>query len=75
MQSIYHIDSIGPNDLLKLADATTEDTTVVCLYETEEYKNFVYTMYQWQQEVLIMPDATTTTENNLIGSVGLLASL
>ena len=70
MQSIYHIDSIGPNDLAVLADATTEDTTVVCLYETEEYKNFVYTMYQWQQEGLIMPDATTTTENNPIGSVG-----
>lgn len=70
MQSIFHTDNIGPGNLGVLEDATTDSTTVVNLYETEEYRNFVYTMYQWQQEGLIMPDATTTTENNPIGSVG-----
>ncbi len=48
-----------------LPNASTDSTTVVDLFESEEYKEFVTRMYQWNQEGLIMPDATTTTENNL----------
>lgn len=29
-----------------------QDTTVVDYYETDEYKEFVETMYDWQQKVI-----------------------
>ena len=48
-----------------LENAFTDSTEVVNLYATQSYKDFVTMMYQWNQEGLIMPDATTTTENNL----------
>ena len=44
-----------------LPDMAT-DTTVVNLYETEQYKNLVTTMYNWMQEGLIQADAVNTTE-------------
>ena len=40
------------------------------LYETDSYRELCERMYQWNQEGLIMPDATTTTENNLLSTVG-----
>lgn len=45
-----------------LENAFTDSTEVVNLYATQSYKDFVTMMYQWNQEGLIMPDATTTTE-------------
>lgn len=39
-----------------------KDTTVVNLYETEQYKDLVTTMYNWMQEGLIQADAVNTTE-------------
>ena len=44
-----------------LADMAT-DTTVVNLYETDQYKNLVTEMYNWMQEGLIQADAVNTTE-------------
>lgn len=69
MQSVFHVDDLC-SGLAVLADATTDDTTVTSLYETQEWQDFVATMYEWQQEGLIMPDATTTTDNNPIATVG-----
>ena len=39
-----------------------KDTTVVNLYETDQYKDLVTTMYNWMQEGLIQADAVNTTE-------------
>ncbi|WP_287650046.1 ABC transporter substrate-binding protein [Blautia sp.] len=39
-----------------------QDTTVVDYYETDEYKEFVETMYDWQQKGYLSKDAATTTE-------------
>ena len=44
-----------------LADMAT-DTTVVNLYETDQYKDLATTMYEWMQEGLIQADAVNTTE-------------
>ena len=40
-----------------------QDTTVVDYYETDEYKEFVETMYDWQQKGYLSKDAATTTES------------
>ena len=40
-----------------------KDTTVVDYYETDEYKEFVETMYDWQQKGYLSKDAATTTES------------
>ena len=39
-----------------------QDTTVVDYYESDEYKDFVETMYDWQQKGYLSKDAATTTE-------------
>ncbi len=39
-----------------------QDTTIVNLYETDQYKDLVTTMYNWMQEGLIQADAVNTTE-------------
>ena len=39
-----------------------QDTTIVNLYETDQYKDLVTTMYNWMQEGLIQSDAVNTTE-------------
>ena len=39
-----------------------QDTTVVNLYETEQYEELVTTMYNWMQAGLIQADAVNTTE-------------
>lgn len=39
-----------------------QDTTVVDYYESDEYKDFVETMYDWQQKGYLPKDAATTTE-------------
>lgn len=39
-----------------------KDLTLYNLYETEEYKKFAETMYEWAQKGFISPDAAVTTE-------------
>ena len=39
-----------------------QETTVENYYDTEEYKDFVTTMYDWQQKGYLSKDAATTTE-------------
>lgn len=39
-----------------------QETTVKDYYETDEYKDFVTTMYEWQQKGYLSKDAATTTE-------------
>lgn len=39
-----------------------EDTTLYNLYETDEYKDYVYRMYDWAQAGYIAPDAALATE-------------
>lgn len=71
MQEVLTYDALTvPNNLAVLEDVFTDSTEVVCLYETDAYREFCERMYQWNQEGLIMPDATTTTDNNLMASVG-----
>ena len=53
-----------------LEDCFSDSTEVVNLYATDTYREFVEMMYQWGQEGLLMPDAATTTENNLLSGNG-----
>ena len=65
MQNVMPYDSLG--DSLGVLENLFEDSTeVVNLYVTDTYREFVEMMYQWGQEGLLMPDAATTTENNLL---------
>ena len=75
MQKAFAFDNLGTGfwDALGILENVHEDsTTVVNMYETDSYREFVEMMYQWNQEGLLMPDATTTTEStkDLIGVVG-----
>jgi len=69
MQTTLPVDPLG-DSLGILEDARTDSTTVVNQAETESFKSFCEMMWQWNQEGLIMPDATTTTENALLSSNG-----
>ncbi len=46
-----------------IENALGNDTTVVNLYETKSYEEFVNRMYRWGQEGLIMPDAASNTSS------------
>lgn len=75
MQKAFAWDNLGTGfwDGLGILESCHEDsTTVVNMYETESYRAICEMMYQWKQEGLLMPDATTTTENSfdLIDTVG-----
>lgn len=72
MQHQFAYDDLGGGFGI-LEDYSTDSTKVVNHYETKAYKDFISMMYSWKQEGLIMPDATTTTENNLLGTVGFAA--
>lgn len=69
MQNVMPYDSLG-DSLGVLEDCFSDSTEVVNLYATDTYREFCEMMYQWNQEGLIMPDATTTTENNLLSGNG-----
>ena len=69
MQIPMPYDPLG-DTLGVLENAFDSSTEVVNLYETDTYREFCEMMYQWNQEGLIMPDATTTTENNLLSANG-----
>ena len=68
-QETLLIDPLGDN-LGVLEDPLTDSTTVVNLYETDKYREYCEMMYQWNSEGLVMADATTTTENNLLSGNG-----
>jgi len=46
-----------------LMNAGMDDTTIVNLFETEEYKEYVTWMRKWNQDGYISQDAATTTES------------
>lgn len=69
MQDPLPVDPLG-GSFGVLENCFTDSTTVVNIVETDSYREFCEMMYQWNQEGLIMPDVTTSTENNLLGTVG-----
>lgn len=70
MQKTFHIDDIY-NGLVVLADGfNPEDTTITSQYETQEWFDFCMYMYQWNQEGLLLPDASTSTDNAPMKTVG-----
>lgn len=70
MQETLTYDPLVTSNLAVLEDVFQDSTEVVCLYETDSYREFCERMYQWNQEGLIMPDATTTTDTTLMSTVG-----
>ena len=69
MQESLPIDPLGDN-LGVLENAFEDSTEVVDYYSMDSYREFCEMMYKWNSEGLIMPDATTTTENNLLSGNG-----
>jgi len=69
MQTTLPADPLG-DSLGVLEDCRESSTTVVNQAETKSFQDLCYMMWQWNQEGLIMPDATTTTENALLSSNG-----
>ncbi len=69
MQTTLPNDPLG-DSLGILEDARESSTKVVNQAETKSFQDFCKMMWQWNQEGLIMPDATTTTENALLTNNG-----
>ena len=69
MQIPLAYDPLG-DSLGVLEDVYADSTEVVNFYATDTYREFCEMMYQWNQEGLVMADATTTTENNLLSANG-----
>lgn len=69
MQEAIPFDDLGGGQGV-LENCFEDDLTVVNMYATDAYREFCERMYQWKQEGLIMPDATTNTESNLMATVG-----
>ena len=73
MQKTFAFDCLGTGfwDACGVLENVFDDsTTVVNLYETDSYRNLCEMMYAWNQEGLIMPDATTYNEANPCATVG-----
>ena len=73
MQKTFAFDCLGTGfwDACGVLENVFDDsTTVVNLYETESYRKFCEMMYQWNQEGLVMPDATTYNESNACETIG-----
>lgn len=73
MQKAIPYDNLGTgflDALGVLANVFDGSTTVVNLYETDAYRELCERMYAWNQEGLVMPDATTSNESNLCETVG-----
>ena len=62
-------DDLG-GDIGSLESASGDNTTVINYYGTDEYMNEMNLRYDWAQKGLLMPDASTSTENanSLIGA-------
>lgn len=58
------LDAVGGSTAagVLMLNRSFEDLTVYNLYETEEYKDYVYTMYDWANKGYIAPDAAIATE-------------
>ena len=70
MQKTFHIDDIY-NGLVVLENGfDSSDTIITSQYETQEWKNFCKHMYEWNQEGLLLPDASTSTDNAPMKTVG-----
>lgn len=72
-QKTFAFDNLGTgfwDGLGILENSHDSSTTVVNMYETTSYRDFVKRMYQWNREGLLMPDASTSNENKLFGDVG-----
>lgn len=69
MQESMPVDPLGDN-MGVLENAFSDSTEVVNYYAMDSYREFCEMMYKWNQEGLIMPDAATTTENNLLAGNG-----
>lgn len=70
MQKTFHIDDIY-NGLVVLENGfDSSDTTITSQYETQEWKDFCKHMYEWNQEGLLLPDASTSTDNAPMKTVG-----
>lgn len=69
MQTTLPADPLG-DSLGILESCFDSSTTVVNEAETKSFQDLCKMMWQWNQEGLIMPDATTTTENNLLSANG-----
>ncbi len=69
MQTTLPADPLG--DSLGILESCFDSSTkVINEAEGKSFQDFCKMMYQWNQEGLIMPDATTTTENNLLTAAG-----
>ena len=62
-------DDLG-GDIGSLESASGDNTTVINYYGTDEYMKEMKLRYDWAQKGLLMPDASTSTENanSLIGA-------
>lgn len=69
MSLMTNQDDLG-GDIGSLESASGDNTTVINYYGTDEYMNEMKLRYDWAQKGLIMPDASTSTENanSLIGA-------
>ena len=69
MQKTFAWDNLGTgfwDGLGILENCHDGSTTVVNMFETESYTNFVNEMYKWNEAGLLMPDGATSTESDLI---------
>lgn len=60
----YSWDVLG-DGLGALSNYGLDNTTVINLYDTPEYKQICDTMYDWYKKGLILPDAATNTTNGV----------
>ena len=61
------VDSLGTTSsfLGVIMDAYGTDLTVENLFDSDEYYEIAETMYNWNQEGLLMPDGSTNTETHI----------
>lgn len=64
MSTMNTADDLG-GDIGSLEDCTNpDDTTVVNYYATDSYREIVERRYEWAQKGLIIPDASSTSEDS-----------
>lgn len=62
--NFYEVDMLGGNGSTGVVlDPLSGNTTVVDLYETDEWMEYCKTIYRWAQEGLINPDVTTISDD------------
>ncbi|HOO27013.1 MAG TPA: ABC transporter substrate-binding protein [Lachnospiraceae bacterium] len=65
---INRIDNLGTDDSdgVLIGAGMDGDTTVVDKFETKEYEDFTYKMYEWYQKGFFSPDVTTITDGTTL---------